>query len=77
MTDKTTPKSKGADLSGLDDFNLSSFLEGGKKGKAQEDAGNAAPAGAVSYAPWTTSTKTRTTPVRSSMLSASRSWPSR
>lgn len=51
MTDKTTPKSKGADLSGLDDFNLSSFLEGGKKGKAQEDAGNAAPAGAVSYAP--------------------------
>ncbi|AWX05541.1 MULTISPECIES: ParB/RepB/Spo0J family partition protein [Gammaproteobacteria] len=51
MTDKTTPKSKGADLSGLDDFNLSSFLDGGKKGKAQEDAGNAAPAGAVSYAP--------------------------
>lgn len=51
MTDKTTPKSKGADLSGLDDFNLSSFLDGGKKGKAQEDAGNTAPAGAVSYAP--------------------------
>lgn len=51
MTDKTTPKSKGADLSGLDDFNLSSFLDGGKKGKPQEDAGNAAPAGAVSYAP--------------------------
>lgn len=51
MTDKTTPKSKGADLSGLDDFNLSSFLDGGKKGKAQEDVGNAAPAGAVSYAP--------------------------
>lgn len=51
MTDKTTPKSKGADLSGLDDFNLSSFLDGGKKGKPQEGAENVAPAGTVSYAP--------------------------
>lgn len=46
MTDKKTPKRKGADLSGLDDFNVSSLLDGGKKGKIQEGA-----AGAVSYAP--------------------------
>lgn len=51
MTDKTKPKAKGADLSGLDDFSLSSFLDGGKKGQHQDDANNQAPAGAVSYAP--------------------------
>lgn len=53
MTEKTNPKTKGADLSGLDDFSLSSFLDGGKKDHTQEggDSDNQAPSGAISYAP--------------------------
>lgn len=50
MTEKTKPKAKGADLSGLDDFNLSSFLDGGKMG-AGNGAQSHVQAGAVSYAP--------------------------
>lgn len=48
MADKT--KQKGADLTGLDDFSLSSFIDGGKKSEAPEGAKQVA-AGAISYAP--------------------------
>lgn len=48
MADKT--KQKGADLTGLDDFSLSSFIGGGKKSEAPEGADQTA-AGAISYAP--------------------------
>lgn len=47
MSDKTKPKAKGADLSGLDDFNVSSFLDSGKKDKPQQGPES----GAISYAP--------------------------
>lgn len=53
MTEKTQPKAKGADLSGLDNFNLSSFLDGSKAGAAPAGADSKAQdaAGSVSYAP--------------------------
>lgn len=43
---------KGADLSGLDNFNLSSFLDGGsKKESTQQSSGDQVEAGAIAYAP--------------------------
>lgn len=51
MVDKSKPKAKGADLTGLDNFNVSSFLEGGKKDQAPEDSSSQTVPGSVSYAP--------------------------